>query len=463
MAGPGSSEWWVDRLDKRLDARRPVIERWNDYYVGNHPLPRAPERAKEAFRRWLKLSRSNWLALVVDSVDERCTVQGIRYGADGGADPDAWRMYQFNQLDSGSGQVHLEAFINAVSYVTVAPNPDDPANPFMVPEHPAQMIVECDPAMPRRRLAAWKKWADDTGPRPELHGVLYLPDGIFKVRAPYIEGNTNRPLWAPREVVGEDWPAPNPLGAVPVVPFLNKPRLMGGPRSEIDGVTDTQDRINETLFLRHMAVQYAAFRQRWAAGVPLDVDEETGLPRNPFPDAATNSLFIAESEHARFGEFNQTDLAGYLGAVKDDVTAIAAQTHTPPHYLLGEMVNLSAEALKAAEAGLISKVRRRMVSFGESWEEVWGLAFRAAGDDERADTVDAEVIWRNPEFRTEGETVDALVKMATLGVPREALWERWGASPQEIERWKTMGAQDALFGDLRPVDDEEPPDVDEAA
>jgi hypothetical protein len=47
-----------------------------------------------------------------------------------------------------------------------------------------------------------------------------------------------------------------------------------------------------------------------------------------------------------------------------------------------------------------------------------------------------ECIWRNPEFRTEGELVDALVKMATLNVPEEALWERWGATPQERERWR---------------------------
>jgi hypothetical protein len=47
-----------------------------------------------------------------------------------------------------------------------------------------------------------------------------------------------------------------------------------------------------------------------------------------------------------------------------------------------------------------------------------------------------ETKWRNPEFRTEGELVDSLTKMATLGVPNEALWERWGASEIEIARWK---------------------------
>lgn len=35
------------------------------------------------------------------------------------------------------------------------------------------------------------------------------------------------------------------------------------------------------------------------------------------------------------------------------------------------------------------------------------------------------------------------MKMSTLGVPREVLWERWGATPQEIERWRRLN-EDAL-------------------
>ena len=50
----------------------------------------------------------------------------------------------------------------------------------------------------------------------------------------------------------------------------------------------------------------------------------------------------------------------------------------------------------------------------------------------------AEVIWADFETRSEGQRVDALVKMATLGVPREVLWEKWGASTQEIARWKAL-------------------------
>jgi hypothetical protein len=30
--------------------------------------------------------------------------------------------------------------------------------------------------------------------------------------------------------------------------------------------------------------------------------------------------------------------------------------------------------------------------------------------------------------------------MATLGVPRRVLWEKYGASPQEVDRWEQLAA-----------------------
>ena len=54
--------------------------------------------------------------------------------------------------------------------------------------------------------------------------------------------------------------------------------------------------------------------------------------------------------------------------------------------------------------------------------------------------VAAETIWSNPESRSLAETTDAAVKMASIGVPRPALWEFIGATPQQIEEWIASGA-----------------------
>jgi hypothetical protein len=39
--------------------------------------------------------------------------------------------------------------------------------------------------------------------------------------------------------------------------------------------------------------------------------------------------------------------------------------------------------------------------------------------------------------------VDALVKLGTIGVPREILWELYGATPQEIIRWRQVAEAQA--------------------
>ena len=44
--------------------------------------------------------------------------------------------------------------------------------------------------------------------------------------------------------------------------------------------------------------------------------------------------------------------------------------------------------------------------------------------------------WVDTENVTAGAKADAAVKWETLGVPREALWERFlGATPDEIKAW----------------------------
>lgn len=433
-----SDAWWVAKLDKALDARRPTIDRLNRYYEGDHPLPLVPERVGNAFQRWLKMSRSNWMGLVVEAVAERLAVQGIRYGRDQAADGEAWDgVWQANQLDTGSELVHLEALICGESYVTVEPGPDGPR---VLPEHPSQVIVATDPAMPGVRRAAWKKWVDDS---EMVFATLYLPDRIVRLRSTVKVGaltGGSKVVWVPREET-----VVNPVGQVPVIPFSNRARLLAPGRSEIADLLDSQDRINETLFMRVMATQYSSFRQRAASGLPLDTDPNTGLPMMPFKPTMTD-LWVSENPETRWHEFSETSLGGYIEAVEADVQHIAAQSHTPPHYLLGKMANLSGDALKAVEAGLVSKVRRRMVHFGESWESMFRLAFLVQGDQAKAGVSNSEIVWRNPEFRSDAALADATVKLHAEGLlPTEMAQEKIGMSPGEIERAGAFRAMDALF------------------
>ncbi|MDR3082855.1 MAG: phage portal protein [Streptomyces sp.] len=442
-----SPEWWLDRLYEQLLERRKYVELMRCYCEGDHPLPLIADKAREAFRRLLRQARSNYVGLVADATSERIQVDGFRLGDGEAGDPEAWRIWQANNLDADADLLISEAVRVGRSFALVAPNPADRSTPIVTAEDATQAIVAYVPGSRRERAAGLKCWLDDwTG---QLMATVYLPGGLFKYQAPAPKTGESqgKPKWRPRQVEGEAWPAPNPLGAVPLVELQNRPDLLGEAHSEVEDVLDIQDRINKTLIDRLMAQEFSAFRQRWATGYELPEDDQ-GQPVEPFK-AAVDRLWVAEDPNVKFGEFSATDLTPYLKATDADVQHMAARTRTPAQYLLGQLSNVNGETLKATESGLVSKVRQRQRPLGEGLEEVVRLYLAAAGD--TRDLARIETIWHNPEFRTEGELVDALVKMSTLGVPREALWERWGASQTEIAQWREQADEQAsriLGGDV---------------
>jgi hypothetical protein len=378
-----------------------------------------------------------------------------------GADQDAWRIWQANSLDLDSQLAHTDALIYGSAYVTVWAG-EDPTIPSITVESARQCIVAYAPGSRRTRVAALKKWIDDDG---YTYGTLYLPDAIYKFRSSgktigqvsrtkETQWKTNPAFtnqhiqWIPRP--GDEDPVPNPLGIVPVVELRNNPRVIGYGRSEIEQIIPLQDATNKLVMDMLVAAEFSAFKQRWVTGLEIPTDE-SGNPIEPFK-AAVDRLWISENPDTRFGEFQQTDLGGYVRAIETMVQHAATLSRTPPHYfLLNGGQAPSGEAITSAEAGLVAKVHRKMRSFSEGWEEVMRIAFAVLGDQERATAYDAEVIWANPAYRSESALVDALLKLSTLGVPKEQLWADAGYTPQQIERFKVSSDVSALMASLDPT------------
>lgn len=434
MTMPTDPQWWLKRLHKQLGERQPLIEKYDRYYRGDHPLPWLPEQAQEEFRRVLKMARANVLGLVVDAQVERMVVEGFRIGNSEEADADASRIWQANNLDADSDLAFLESAKSGMAYMLTGPNPADQTTPIISVEHPSQAIVEYQPGNRRVRVAGLKEWCDDwTG--AIFADVQILGSPVVFQYLSKSKGSDN-PTWVER---GD--PIPNPLKEVTLVELPNNPRLGCGGVSELADLTDIQDRINKTLVDRLMTQDFGAFPQKWATGWPQETPE--GDPTEPINVGRDRMVTTdVKSNEAAFGQWDAAPLDPYSSAKREDVKDIASRSRTPAQYLLGELTNVNGETLKASESGLVSKVRQRQRPQGEGLEEVMRLARRLAGTSTAQDYA-METIWRSPEYRTEGETVDALVKMSTLGVPLEALWERWGASQEEIRRWKTMQAEQA--------------------
>lgn len=440
-------------LEKDLDSVQGAMSRYDDYYSGRQPLVLATDKWRGMFGTLFRQFSDNFCALVVDAVEERLTVQGFRMGpgADAEADADAWRIWQTNQMDAWSQVAHTESLVKGAAYIGVSPFRDDwPADdaPLITVEDAAEVTVRTSTSRRGQRVAALKKWKGDDG---TWLATLYLPDEVVKYqRAERTSGQS----WVARETPGEAWPLPNPLGVVPIIPLVNRPRLRGAGESEIAGVIPMQNAINKLAMDMLVAAEYGAFRQRWATGVEIPVDPETGKPVDAYKTSIDRFISTPVPD-AKFGEFGQTDLTPYRDAIEMFVQHIASTTRTPPHYLLGQSGSFpSGESLKATETGLVAKARRKMRHLGEAHEEAIRLAFRAL-DDPRGQIIDSETIWADPESRSEAEHTDAAMKKQALGVPNEQLWEDLGYTPQQIARFKEMAAEEALAS--TPLPPAEPP------
>lgn len=445
---PQSPDWWLLRLGKRLSDEQPRFEELHRYWCGNPHVPHGNRKMREAYRRLQKMARTGFANLVVEAVLERMKIVAFRSGASGtdNVDQRAWDWWQANCLDADSGLVHRAAVTMSRSYVIVGTDPDEPKQALVTGEDPRQVIHESMPGRRRKVMAALKTYWDDVNSCQRA--ILYLPEKVwYYVSTPDVNRETNRTqLWLAANwqvdlsdpLYPNGW-GTNPFGEVPVVPFVNRPDLAGNGLGEFEDVRDILDRINTVVLDRLVISAMQAYRQRYATGVsPVD---DQSAPESMF-DPGADLLWTVEDEKAKFGEFNVTDQTPIIKAVEQDVQYLAAITRTPPHYLLAAITNASGDALATAETGLVSKLIEREIEFGESWEKVYRLAGKVVGTDIPND---AEVVWKDPQFRTMADLAAAGVQFMTAGVPWRTRMGLIGFTPSQVIRLETERAADALL------------------
>ncbi|MGW0901731.1 phage portal protein, partial [Streptomyces goshikiensis] len=168
----------------------------------------------------------------------------------------------------------------------------------------------------------------------------------------------------------------------------------------------------------------------------------------PINHNAKRFLF-AEDPDVKFGSLDETPLGGFIESVDMSIRHLSAVAQVPPHVLLGQIANLSAEALQAAEISLSRRVQEFRTAFGEAWERV----FRLAADLEAlpaADDFSGEVLWRDMEQRSLAQAADALGKLREqLGIPARGLWKRVpNVTQTELDEWDELAEDEDSVGQL---------------
>ncbi|MGW4406528.1 phage portal protein [Nonomuraea sp. NPDC004702] len=454
----------LNRLAEELDRRQAVIRRRLDYYGGKHQLCYASPEFREYFATRFEGFADNWCQPVVAVPAERMNVLGIRLDEGSRkADRDLSKAWKAANCERGSSQAFVTTLAASRAYCLVWGDPEDDETPLVTWERPDQAIVAYD-SDTGRRSAALKLWADDT----KEYATLYQRDFVWKFQRDRAArtGQTVTGLvvpsaglvnasawggWEPRQGNDDVWPLPNPMNVVPMVELRNQDLLDDDPLSDIDGVIAMQNAINLVWAYQLNALDYASLSQRIVLGadipkVPILNDQGQIVGYRPVELDTLNHerILWVPGDNARIAQWSPADLDAYGKVIEQGVEHVAAQTRTPPHYLIGKLANLSAEALTAAESGLVSKTGERIVYVDPSIREIYTLMALVQNDKAKAKACrSGTVVWKDIQFRALAQKVDALVKMRQIGFPIEWIAEEYGLEPHEVARVLKMREKEA--------------------
>lgn len=447
----GAPGWWLKRLLTKLEERRPAYDLLDSHYRNEAGIPvPATKATRDAYRRLMALAQTNFAELVVEAVRERMQPEGFRTGRepDGAGDAEAWRIWQANALDADFGLITRAQLSLGDAYVIVGPVDPDIEAPVITPEDPRQVIAVHDPIRRRKAVAALKVFHDEEA--GEERAYVYLPGVIHRaVRARAFGSTAPSSDWEwETDENGEALPE-LARDVVPVVRFANRPTMFGEGVGEYERHLSILNRINYGILNRLEITTLQAFRQRAIQGdfPTTDADGNEVDYDNIF--AADPGALWLLPETAKLWESGQVDLGPIRAAIRDDVTDLAAVTRTPLFYLTADAANGSAEGASLAREGLVFKTGERIKQASEAGEQVMSLAFRMAGDEERAKRADLEVVWAPPERFSLAERYDAASKAIAAGVPwRTVMTDVLQFSPQQVDRMESERATDALLAPL---------------
>lgn len=466
-AVPMTVKQLLSTLLAERDKRAATAKKNNLYYEGNCPFPTAVVQARmtKAYRLLMPMAEAPWGSLVVDSVQDRLEVAGIR-SKDPEVAKELWKVWQVNAMDAESKLGHNGALIDGRTFATIWPADDD-GYPEITLDNSEQMIVQYREGSRRHRVAALRHWVDE---KDQEFATLYTADGIYKFEkardqtrgAGRVKANDG--WWDIRQPADEEWPVNNPYGVVPVVEISVNRRLKAGAfpyaRGEFQHCIGLIDRINLLTFLGLVVALWMGFPLRGVIGEQITrriltddagdalIDATTGEERSvaepPF-EVKPDSLFQLEDPAAKIVEYKAADRDN-LG-VSNELDQLAVITKTPRHYFpLNHQANtVSADAIRASEGGLHAKVTGHKASLGEGWEEVLRVAGKMLDTPVELER-GAELLWKDHESRSLAERADAATKLAAIDLPWQWIAEKvLNCTQEEIGRLEGQMAASGLL------------------
>ncbi len=402
----------IERALSSLQQNQIQSDKARRYHEGKHDLAFATEKFRNTFGGLFREFALNLCPIISDAVRDKLRINGFSVdSSSAGTDRTteaARNIWSANRMDIRAGEVHKETLISGNAYIFVWP--DVNGRPRIYPHPAANVAVRYDDEDRFSVKWAVKSWTNADG---RMRLSVYYPDRTER----YVARKNSAAFPPPDDldlIEDADAIVANPYGVVPVFHFANNADVGNTGRSEIEPAMPIQDGLNKAVLDMLVAMEFSAFRQRWAAGIEIQFDAD-GKAVGPF-EGSVDHLWIAGDPQARFGDFEAAQLDQFL-RVKDSFRLdMASVTGTPLHYFLQNDAGLpSGEALRRSEARFLAKVRDRQQNFGQVWADAMSFAVRIAGLAETR----LVTLWEDPAPVSEREILENLLLKRRIGLPAE--------------------------------------------
>lgn len=400
----------------RLEWQR--LAKIDEVVRGNHDKPRF-ENSAEA-RKHDKLWKASTLNLVgqtVNAYGQRLAVDGWRVDElDRQTTSTPWLIWMRSGMDALQKRLFGAALAHGYSYLYAGRSDSAPG-------------AVLKPVNGRK---VWCHYADDDDDWPDF--ALQVDKKNWRV------WDDENIYTVPVDVVGSAVTLRMTVEShgTGVVPFSRLDADWGTLRSRglVDPLLPLNDMVNRITFVLNLIGENSSFALRFMTGTEPKVDDDG----NPIePNVGPNKIMLLTDAQGKMGQLDPSDPTGLVAYWSKLVEKFFSLAQLPPHYLIGQMANLSAEALVAAESTFAFALNDFCRTFGLGIDRGMRLASAIAGDEAAAQD-ESRVWWAPVTVKSLAAEVDALGKMVQmLEVPVEATWERIpGVDRQTVEQWQRM-------------------------
>lgn len=380
----------LSTLDKKI--RGKLIRTWT------------PSDADLEYKDLLRKAAGPWLEFSADAI-----AQGVR--VDGYTDPEVWkRAWQANGWDGRQNGTTRETVRLGKSFIMLMPALAG------VDEEGVEIIDTDNVVMrPASALESYAVFDDpyDKYPQYFLTRVGPTRPDFWNSKWIFVDGDAFYRFNGKPEAPQDLRVLEHGRGYTPVALIPNTIPTTGEPESSVERAIPVYQRIVDATFTLEMVQRYGAFPQKWLTGGSLGANVHI----------SADSMLETEGELAKFGNFSQANLSDVVVAKDSHIKDLAAVCQVPPHYLLGAVVNMSAEGIAAAESGYFRNIGERQDSIGEGYELALRIAADYLGMDDAADDTSSQVHFEDVSSRSLAQISDAIVKLASLKAPLDQLFK----------------------------------------